>query len=57
MCFALFLAAISLFIGQSQAFPEPLRNSGLLPIPVLLVLLLMFYWLVRVLFTPWRPRV
>ena len=56
MCFALLLAAISLFIGQSQVFPEPLRNSGLLPIPVLLVLLLMFYWLVRVLFTQWYRR-
>ena len=57
MCVALFLAAISLFIGQSQVFPEPLRNSGLLPIPVLLVLLLMFYWLTRVLFTRWYRRV
>ena len=57
MCVALFLAAISLFIGQSQVFPEPLRNSGLLPIPVLLVLLLMFYWLARVLFTRWYRRV
>jgi len=57
MCVALFLAAISLFIGQSQVFPEPLRNSGLLPIPVLLVLLLMFYWLVRVLFTQWYRRI
>ena len=57
MCFALFLAAVSLFIGQSQVFPEPLRNSGLLPIPVLLVLLLMLYWLVRVLFTQWYRRV
>ena len=57
MCFALFLAAISLFIGQAQVFPEPLRNSGLLPIPVLLVLLLMFYWLARVLFTQWYRRV
>ena len=57
MCIALFLAAISLFIGQAQAFPEPLRNSGLLPIPVILVLLLMFYWLVRVLFTQWYRRV
>jgi uncharacterized membrane protein len=56
MCFALFLAAISLFIGQSQVFPEPLRNSGLLPIPVLLVLFLMFYWLARVLFTKWYRR-
>ena len=57
MCVALFLGAISLFIGQSQVFPEPLRNSGLLPIPVLLVLLLMFYWLVRVSFTQWYRRV
>ena len=57
MCIALFLASISLFIGQSQVFPELLRNSGLLPIPVLLVLFLMFYWLVRVLFTQWRPHV
>ena len=57
MCVALFLAAISLFIGQSQVFPEPLRNSGLLPIPVLLVLVLMFYWLVRVLFTQWYRRI
>ena len=57
MCFALLLAAISLFMGQAQVFPEPLRNSGLLPIPVLLVLLLMFYWLVRVLFTRWYRRV
>ena len=56
MCIALFLAAISLFIGQAQVFPEPLRNYGLLPVPVLLVLFLMFYWLVRVLFTQWRPR-
>ena len=57
MCMALFLAAISLFIGQAQVFPELLRNSGLLPIPVLLVLFLMFYWLVRVLFTKWYRRV
>ena len=57
MCFALLLASISLFIGQSQVFPEPLRNSGLLPIPVLLVMFLMLYWLVRVLFMQWRPQV
>lgn len=56
MCFALLLASISLFIGQSQVFPEPLRNSGLLPIPVLLVLFLMFYWLARVLLTQWYQR-
>lgn len=56
MCFALLLAAISLFLGQSQVFPEPLRDAGLLPVPVLLVLVLMFYWLARELFTQWRPN-
>jgi hypothetical protein len=56
MCIALLLAAISFFIGQTQVFPEPLRNSGLLPIPVLLVFLAMLYWLVRVLFTQWYQR-
>lgn len=53
MCLALFIATGSFFLGQAQVFPEPLRNSGLLGIPVLLVLLLMFYWLARVLFTQW----
>jgi uncharacterized membrane protein len=56
MCFALFLASISLFVGQSQVFPELIRNSGLLPIPVVMVLLLMFYWLVRVRFSQWYRR-
>jgi len=56
MCFALFIAATSFFLGQTQGspaqvFPEPLRQGAVLAIPVLLVLLLMFYWLARVLFT------
>ena len=56
MCFALWIAAASFFLGQSDEFPEALRIMPLLCTPVLLVLLLMFYWLVRVLFTQWRPR-
>lgn len=55
MCFALWIAAASFFLGQSDEFPEALRIMPLLCTPVLLVLLLMFYWLVRVLFTQWRP--
>jgi uncharacterized membrane protein len=51
MCFALFLAAASFFLGQAQLFPESIRNFALLAIPVLLILLLMLYWLGRVLFT------
>ena len=55
MCLALWIAAASFFLGQSDELPEALRIMPLLCTPVLLVLLLMFYWLVRVLFTQWRP--
>jgi len=50
MCFALFIAAISFFIGQAQVFPKPIRILPLLALPVVLVLVTMFYWL-------WRIRV
>lgn len=55
MCFALWIAAASFFLGQSDEFPEALQIMPLLCTPVLLVMLLMFYWLARVLFTQWRP--
>lgn len=48
MCFALFVAAGSFFLGQPQVFPPPWRRSGLLALPVLSVLAVMFYWLARV---------
>jgi hypothetical protein len=50
MCFALFSAAGSFFPAQVPKMFPPLRGSGLLWIPPLLVLLLMFFWL-------WRVRV
>ncbi|MEX2284854.1 MAG: hypothetical protein WEE89_20370 [Gemmatimonadota bacterium] len=50
MCFALFIAALSFFIGQAQVFPKPIRIPALLALPVLAVLVAMFYWL-------WRVRV
>ena len=56
MCYALWIATASFFLGQSDKFPQALRIMPLLCTPVLLVLLLMFYWLVRVLFTQWRPQ-
>jgi len=61
MCFALFIAAVSFFLGQTQGspaqvFPEPLRKGAVLAIPVLLVLLLMFFWLARVLFVQRHRR-
>jgi peptidoglycan/LPS O-acetylase OafA/YrhL len=48
MCFALAIAAASLFL--TRVGPEPLREGALPAIPVLLVLLVMLYWLARVSF-------
>lgn len=48
MCFALFIAALSFFIGQARVFPEPIRIRPVLALPVLAVLVTMFYWLWRV---------
>jgi hypothetical protein len=50
MCFAMFIATASFFLGPSQRLPAPLRGSPLRPVPVLLVVVLMFYWLARVRF-------
>ena len=49
MCFAMWIATASFFLGQAKFFPEPIRKSGVLAIPVLLVLAVSLYWLVRVL--------
>lgn len=55
MCLALWIGVVSLFLGQPQVFPEPLRHqSGLRAIPVFLVLVVMAYWLGRVLLPPKR---
>ena len=51
MCFAMFVATGSFFLGQAEVFPEPIRIVPLLALPVLLVAGLMLYWLARVLFT------
>ena len=48
MCFALWIATSSFFLGQAKVIPEPIRIMPVLATPVLLVLFLMFYWLVRV---------
>jgi uncharacterized membrane protein len=49
MCFAMWFATTSFFLGQAKVFPEPLRHMiGIRAIPVVLVLVVMFYWLGRV---------
>jgi len=48
MCLAMFMATASLFLGQPRVFPMAIRHSGLLPVPVLLVVAALLYWLVRI---------
>jgi hypothetical protein len=48
MTFALFIAALSFFIGQAQVFPEPIRIRPLLALPVVAVLGTLLYWMWRV---------
>ncbi|MDZ4812791.1 MAG: hypothetical protein SGI99_09300 [Pseudomonadota bacterium] len=49
MSFAMWIATASFFLGQAKFFPEPIRKSGLLAVPVLLVLVFLLFWMVRVL--------
>lgn len=48
MTFALFIAAMSFFLGQMKVIPKPIRIPGLLAMPVLAVLVTLVYWLWRV---------
>jgi hypothetical protein len=51
MCFGLFVATGSFFLGQQQVFPTWLRGSPALFVPALLPLALLIFWLFRVWFT------
>ena len=48
MSYALFIAAMSFFIGQAKVIPKAIRIRPLLALPVLAVLVTMLYWLWRV---------
>lgn len=48
MCFALFIAALSASVQFGKMIPKPYRVPGLLAVPVVLVLVTMFYWMWRV---------
>ncbi|HEU4995844.1 MAG TPA: hypothetical protein VFT29_13550 [Gemmatimonadaceae bacterium] len=48
MTFALFIAAMSFFIGQMKVIPKPIRIPGLLALPVVVVLASLLYWMWRV---------
>jgi hypothetical protein len=50
MCWALWVAAGSFFLGQAKVIPKPIRIVPLLAIPPLIALAAIVYWL-------WRVRV
>jgi hypothetical protein len=50
MCFALFIAAASIFLARQQIFPAVFRRTGVLWFLSFLPLMLMIFWLIRVRF-------
>jgi hypothetical protein len=52
MCVALLIAAFSFFTGKQQHFPVAIRGSQLLNLPMIVILMVMVYWLIRVRVTP-----
>ena len=53
MCFALFFAAASFFLGQQKVMPVFLHGAAVLWLPALAPLVLMVFWLVRVRVAKW----
>jgi uncharacterized membrane protein len=53
MCFALFFAAASFFLGQQKVMPAFLHGAPILYVPALAPLVLMAFWLLRVRFAKW----
>ena len=51
MCLALFFATGSFFLGQQKVFPVSWRGAKIWFVPPLLTLVLLVYWLIRVLYT------
>jgi hypothetical protein len=58
MCLAMYMATASFFLGQAKLFPAAVRESGVLNVPVLLVIVGLLWSLVRVRYWPrfrrWR---
>ena len=57
MCLGFFIAAGSAFTGPgAKAFPESIRNSGILSAPELIIFALMVFWLARTLLRRSTPK-
>jgi hypothetical protein len=50
MCFALFVAAASIFLARQHLFPAILQKTGALVFLSFLPLLLLVYWMARIRF-------
>ncbi len=48
MCVAFLIAAFSFFLGKQQHFPAAIRGSQALNAPMILIMIVMIYWLIRV---------
>ena len=48
MCVAFLIAAFSFFLGKQQHFPVAIRGSQVLNVPMILILVVMIYWMIRV---------
>ena len=57
MCLAMYMATASFFLGQAKLFPSAVRQSGVLTLPVLIVIAALLYWLVRVRLWPMLRRI
>lgn len=56
MCFALFIAAASIFLARPHLFPALLRKTGVLFLLSFLPLILMIFWLIRLRFANARKN-
>ncbi len=56
MCFALFIATGSFFLGQQDVLPHALRGSPLLVVLAFAPFALMLFWLVRLRLANFSPR-
>ena len=56
MSMALFIAANSLFLGQSQVLPKALQDSAWLFVPAILILTLLLFWLGHVGYGAYRRK-
>jgi hypothetical protein len=57
MCFALFIATGSFFLGQAKVIPKPIRIFPVLTVLALFPLAFMLYWLVRIRIKRRPPRI